>query len=106
MYCQVANRLSELIDDVGAVRIDRDEKREILTLEVEGKDGTSYPARSLSDGTLRFLALTVMELDPAAQGGRVQRAYLPDPYRLAKALLRMMPYFASCDYLSCYCQAR
>jgi hypothetical protein len=39
-----------------------------LTLEVEGKDGTSYPARSLSDGTLRFLALTVMELDPAACG--------------------------------------
>ena len=68
LFCQVANRLSELIDDVGAVRIDRDEKREILTLEVAGKDGTSYPARSLSDGTLRFLALTVMELDPAARG--------------------------------------
>jgi predicted ATPase len=68
MYCQVANRLSELISDVRAVRIDRDEKREILTLEVEGKDGTSYPARSLSDGTLRFLALTVMELDPSARG--------------------------------------
>ena len=33
LYCQVANRLSELIDDVGAVRVDRDEKREILTLE-------------------------------------------------------------------------
>jgi predicted ATPase len=68
LYCQVANRLSELIADVRAVRIDRDEKREILTLEVEGKDGTSYPARSLSDGTLRFLALTVMELDPSARG--------------------------------------
>jgi predicted ATPase len=68
LYCQVANRLSELIDDVGAVRVDRDEKREILTLEVEGKDATSYPARSLSDGTLRFLALTVIELDPAARG--------------------------------------
>ena len=68
LYCQVANRLSELIDDVGSVRVDRDEKREILTLEVAGRDGTSYPARSLSDGTLRFLALTVMELDPAARG--------------------------------------
>jgi len=49
LYCQVANRLSELIDDVGAVRVDRDQKREILTLEVGGKDGTSHPARSLSD---------------------------------------------------------
>jgi predicted ATPase len=68
LYCQVANRLSELIDDVAAVRVDRDEKREILTMEVEGKDGTSFPARSLSDGTLRFLALTVIEHDPAARG--------------------------------------
>ena len=33
-----------------------------------GKDGTKHPARALSDGTLRFLALAVIELDPAAQG--------------------------------------
>jgi len=64
IYCDVANRLSELIEDVREVRIDRDEKREILTLTVSGRDGTSYPARALSDGTLRFLALTVLELDP------------------------------------------
>jgi hypothetical protein len=29
-------------------------------------DGTEYPARALSDGTLRFLALAVLELDPEA----------------------------------------
>jgi predicted ATPase len=39
-----------------------------LTLIVTGQDGTSHPARALSDGTLRFLALAVMELDPQAQG--------------------------------------
>jgi predicted ATPase len=68
VYAQVANRLSELIEDVRDVSIDRDEQRELLTLLVKGRDGTSHPARALSDGTLRFLALAVIELDPAAQG--------------------------------------
>ncbi|MDO8271095.1 MAG: AAA family ATPase [Gammaproteobacteria bacterium] len=63
VYAQVTNRLSQLLDDVRTVRVDRDEKRELLTLEVAGKDGTFHPARSLSDGTLRFLALAVLELE-------------------------------------------
>jgi predicted ATPase len=68
VYSQVANRLAELIDDVFEVWIDRDERRELLTLMVTGRDGTSHPARALSDGTLRFLALAVLDLDPEAQG--------------------------------------
>lgn len=68
IYDRVAARLSELIDDVAAVRIDRDERRELLTLEVKDHSGTAHPARSLSDGTLRFLALSVLELDPKASG--------------------------------------
>ena len=68
IYDRVAARLSELIDDVAAVRIDRDERRELLTLEVTDHSGTVYPARSLSDGVLRFLALSVLELDPKATG--------------------------------------
>ncbi|MEH1782058.1 MAG: AAA family ATPase [Nostoc sp.] len=62
VYSQVANRLAELIDDVGEVGIDRDERREILTLIVTGKDSTSHPARALSDGTLRFLAQTAVQI--------------------------------------------
>jgi len=68
IYGQVANRLAELIDDVFDVKVERDEKRALLTLQVSEKDGTSYPAVSLSDGTLRFLALAVLELDPQSQG--------------------------------------
>lgn len=68
IYSQVANRLAELLDDVQEISIDRDEKRELLTLQVTGRDGTPHPARALSDGTLRFLALAVLELDPEAQG--------------------------------------
>ena len=68
IYGQVANNLAELIDDVQRVRIDRDDQRELLTLHVTGHDNTSHPARALSDGTLRFLALAVLELDPEARG--------------------------------------
>jgi predicted ATPase len=65
---RVANRLAELIEDVYQVSIDRDEKRELLTLNAMGRDKTRYAARSLSDGTLRFLALAVLEQDPEVQG--------------------------------------
>ena len=68
VYGRVANRLSELIDDVYEVSIDRDQKRELLTLQITEKDGTVYPGRSLSDGTLRFLALAVLDVDPTASG--------------------------------------
>jgi predicted ATPase len=57
-----------LIDDVSAVSIDRDERRELLTLAVKDHSDTVHPARSLSAGTLRFLALSVLELDPKATG--------------------------------------
>ncbi len=65
---QVAIRLSELIDDVRDINIDRDEKRELLTLYAQDAEGTRHPARALSDGTLRFLALAVLEMDPETQG--------------------------------------
>ena len=68
IFTKVANRLSTLIGDVSRVWVDRDDKREILTLQVIEKDGTEHPARSLSDGTLRFLALSVLELDAATKG--------------------------------------
>ncbi len=68
MYGQVANRLSELIDNVREIWVDRDERRQLLTLYLKGYDGTNHPARALSDGTLRFLALAVIELDPEEFG--------------------------------------
>ena len=68
VYAQVANRLAELIEDVHELYVDRDERRELLTLYVTGKDRTSHAARALSDGTLRFLALAVLAQDPEARG--------------------------------------
>jgi predicted ATPase len=68
VYYEIANRLATLIDDVDKVWIDRDNRRELLTLMVTSRDGTSHPAKALSDGTMRFLALAVLALDPEAQG--------------------------------------
>ena len=62
-YARVSNRLSDLLEDVRSVWVERDDRRELLTLVVEHKDGTIHPARSLSDGTLRFLAIAVLALD-------------------------------------------
>lgn len=68
VYSQIANNLALLIDDVRDVWVDRDDKRDLFTLYVTDRYGTSHPARALSDGTLRFLALTVLKLDPQFQG--------------------------------------
>ena len=63
--CQhLANRLYELVADVAYIDIDRDDKRELLTLMLRTRDNTTLPARALSDGTLRFLGLAILELDP------------------------------------------
>ncbi len=68
IYTRIANRLAQLVEGVRSVRIDADERRELLTLVVRDRDGTEHEARGLSDGTLRFLALCVLESDPEAQG--------------------------------------
>lgn len=62
----VANRLSNLISEVTAISVDQDGGRRLNTLVVTSRDGVSHPARALSDGTLRFLALSVMSADPEA----------------------------------------
>jgi len=68
VYAEVANRLSQLIDDIRSIYVDRDERRQLLTIYARGRDGTAYPARALSDGTLRFLALTVLSIETDARG--------------------------------------
>ena len=63
VYTELSNRLSELLDDVRRVEVHKDDQRELLTLQVRLLDGASHDARALSDGTLRFLALAVLEME-------------------------------------------
>jgi len=68
VYAQIGNTLATLVDDVKSVYVERDEKQDLFTLHVVGMDGHPHPARALSDGTLRFLALATIEADARAQG--------------------------------------
>jgi predicted ATPase len=64
----IVNRLSQLLEDVQDLRLFSDERTETWTVEVRGRDNIFHPAQSLSDGTLRFLVLSVLELDPELKG--------------------------------------
>lgn len=65
---RVAARLAELIDGVRSVRLDDDARRELLSIWLTDTSDSEFEARSLSDGTLRFLALAILENDPDASG--------------------------------------
>lgn len=64
---RIANRLAQLVG-VEHIRANLDQTRQLLTLEVQEQGGALLPARSLSDGTLRFLALCILAEDPEARG--------------------------------------
>lgn len=64
---RVANRLSELVG-VPKVEVAIDEVRQLLSLQVRERSGVTLPARSLSDGTLRFLTLCILAEDPETRG--------------------------------------
>ena len=65
---QVASQLAELIPGVISVTVDSDEVRQQRTVQVVMKGHQRYSASSLSDGTLRFLALSVLASDPTTTG--------------------------------------
>lgn len=67
VYSQVAAAAAALTD-VREVSVDFDPHRETLTLQAALGAGPALPARALSDGTLRFLALCVISADPSFAG--------------------------------------
>jgi len=64
----IRNRLSALLGEMITIEIDVDHMRQQISLSAKWRDGTTLPARSLSEGTLRFLALAVLEHDPEVRG--------------------------------------
>lgn len=66
---RVATRLSALTGvSVRNITVDSDTARELLTLRMCEESGSDIPARSLSEGTLRFLALCILLEDPEMTG--------------------------------------
>ncbi|GAA2491286.1 AAA family ATPase [Winogradskya humida] len=69
VYARVAGRLSDLAGvDVDQIVVEVDPVREVFTLFLHEKGGLRLPARALSEGTLRFLALCVLLEDPSFTG--------------------------------------
>ncbi|MVU83409.1 AAA family ATPase [Nocardia sp. ET3-3] len=69
VYAQVADRLSDLSGvSVESLTVEPDQVREVFTLFLRERGGLQLPARALSEGTLRFLALCVLLEDPAFTG--------------------------------------
>jgi predicted ATPase len=65
---EISNRVGMLLPEVRAISVDVDNTRRIKTLLVEQHNGVIHQARSLSDGTLRFLALAAMAFDAESKG--------------------------------------
>jgi predicted ATPase len=65
---RIAGRLTELVENVRGIRVDSDSVRQAYSLFVNDHSGNDIPARGLSDGTLRFLALAILEEDPMVTG--------------------------------------
>ncbi len=69
VYARTANRLAELAGvDVHSVEVEADDVRELMTIYVTESSGLRLPARSLSEGTLRFLALCILLEDRSVEG--------------------------------------
>jgi predicted ATPase len=64
---RIAARLAQFVP-VTDIRVDVDDVRQLFTLEVQEQSAAYLPARSLSDGTLRFLALCILREDTDAEG--------------------------------------
>lgn len=68
VYQALTNKLKELVNEVDEIDVDKDDKRDLLTLQIRFKDGLVLPAQSLSDGTLRFLGLAIIKEDSKSSG--------------------------------------
>lgn len=70
IFAEAANQLARLVPSVRRLRVREDQARQHLLVEIAFEGSAQWqPPRSLSDGTLRFLALVVMQMDPSS--GRV-----------------------------------
>ena len=69
VYASIASRVSGLAGvDLRSLWVDADETRQLLSIVVRDASGQELPARALSEGTLRYLALCVLLEDPTFTG--------------------------------------
>jgi len=67
IYATIASKLADLVP-IHDLIVHKDERLQQLYIEAWERSGVALPARSLSDGTLRFLTLCILSEDPEARG--------------------------------------
>jgi predicted ATPase len=65
---EISNRVATLLPEVRSISVDVDNTRRLKTLTLTQRNGVIHKARSLSDGTLRFIALATLAFDGDAKG--------------------------------------
>lgn len=68
VYGRIASRLADLGLRVEVLDVEVDEVHEVFTVFLRERGGLRLPARALSEGALRFLALCVLLEDPTVTG--------------------------------------
>jgi predicted ATPase len=63
LRAQISNRLAGLVREVQDLTVQLDESRNTVTLVMHDIAGGEYPASLLSDGTLRFIAIALLQAD-------------------------------------------
>lgn len=95
VYARTATRLGELAGvEVHGIDVEADDVRELMTIYLTEASGLRLPARSLSEGTLRFLALCILLEDASVEGllcmeepeNGIHPANLPSMVRLIQDL--------------------
>lgn len=93
VYARITTKLNDILP-AKELKVDVDTARQLLTLQLKERAGAFIPARSLSDGTLRFLTLSIMSEDADFQGllcfeepeNGIHPAKIPAMYELLKEL--------------------
>ena len=65
---EISRDLAERVPGILRIEVEGDPAGDLNTVWVEMEDGRRFPARSLSEGALRLLALTTLRHDPAHEG--------------------------------------
>lgn len=68
IYKKISNRLFELTGEINDIRLHESEGDNEIWIEFCGNDGVWHNAQALSDGTLYFLSLVILEMHSTIQG--------------------------------------
>ncbi len=68
LLTEISRELSKFLPDVASLDVNFDELRDLYTIMLTNKNGEVFSSRVLSEGTLRLLALAIIQFDNTHRG--------------------------------------